>query len=98
MSIANTAKQAVYDKIDSQIKTVEAKLEALRAKAEAAKAIVEVKAIADLVTKKKAIDQKVTELKKSSETAYERTKSDVESRVAELEKSVEAIEAKFRAA
>ena len=37
-------------------------------------------------------------LKQSSETAYQQAKSDVESRVAELEKSVKAIEAKFKAA
>ena len=94
-SITNTAKQAAYDKIDSQIKTVQAKLEALRAKAEAAKAIAEVKAIADLVNKKKAIDQKLTDLRSSGETAYEQAKSDVQSRVADLERSVQAIEAKF---
>ena len=97
-TVANTVKQAAYDKIDSQIKTVQAKLESLKAKAEAAKAIAEVKAIADLVTKKKAIVQKLNELRNSSETAYQQAKTDVESRVAELEKSVQAIEAKFKAA
>jgi phage shock protein A len=94
----NMAKKAVHDKIESQINSVQAKLKTLKAKAEATKANAELKMIADLLTKKQAIDQKLNELKKSSETAYQQTKTDVESRVAELEKSVNAIEAKFKAA
>ena len=92
------AKQAVHDKIESQINTVQAKLETLKAKAESAKANAELKLIADLLTKKQAIDQKLNELKKSSEGTYQQAKTDVESRVDELEKSVKAIEAKFKAA
>jgi polyhydroxyalkanoate synthesis regulator phasin len=94
----NIAKQAVHDKIESQVKTVQAKLDTLKAKAESAKANAELKAIADLLTKKHAIDRKLSELKKSGETAYQQAKADIESRVAELEKSVQAIEAKFKAA
>src|SRR5436309_21370 len=92
------AKQAVYDKIESQVKTAQAKLETLKAKAEAAQAIAELKVIADLLTKKRSLDQKLNDLKTSGETTYERTKREVESRVAELEKSVQTIEAKFKAA
>ena len=99
MSMAmNMTKQAVHDKIESQIKTAQAKLETLKAKAESAKANAQLKSIADLLTKKQAIDQKMTELKKSGETTYQQAKADIESRVAELEKSVQAIEAKFKAA
>jgi len=92
------AKQALHDKIDSQIKTAQAKLETLKAKAESTKANAELKLIADLLTKKQAIDQKLNELKKSGEGSYQQAKTDVESRVADLEKSVKAIEAKFTAA
>ena len=91
-------KQAIHDKIESQIKTAQAKLETLKAKAESAKANAELKVIADLLTKKRAIDQKLEELKKSDGSAYERAKTDVESRVADFEKSVKAIESKFKAA
>ena len=94
----NIAKKAIHDKIESQMNSVQAKLETLKAKAEATKANAELKMIADLLTKKQAITSKLNELKKSSETAYQQTKTDVESRVAELEKSVNAIEAKFKAA
>ena len=94
----NMARQAVHDKFESQIKTAQAKLETLKAKAESAKANAELKVIAELLTRKQAIDQKLNELKKSGETTFQQAKTDVESRVAELEKSVQAIEAKFRAA
>jgi hypothetical protein len=94
----HAARQAIHDKIESQINTVQAKLETLKAKAESAKANAEIKLIADLLTNKRAIDQKLNELKKSGEGTYQQTKTDVESRLAELEKSVQAIEAKFKAA
>ena len=94
----NVAKQAVHDKIESQVKTVQAKLDALKAKAEAAKAIAEIKSIADLVVKKQAIDRKLSELKTSGASKYQQAKADIESRVADLEQSVQAIEAKFKAA
>jgi phage shock protein A len=94
----NVAKQAIHDKIESQIKTAQARLETLTAKAESAKANAELKLIVDLLTKRTAIDQKLNELKKSGETTYQQAKTDVESRVAELEKSVQALEAKLTAA
>ena len=93
----NMARQAVHDKIESQINTVQAKLETLKAKAESAEANAELELIAELLTKKQAIDQKLNELRQSSEGTYQQAKTDVESRVAELEKSVKAIEAKFTA-
>jgi multidrug efflux pump subunit AcrA (membrane-fusion protein) len=94
----NIAKQAFHDKIDSQIKTAQAKLETLKAKAQTTKANDELKLIAGLLAKKMTLDQKLAELRKSSDGTYQQAKSDVESHVAELEKSVQAIEARFKAA
>jgi len=94
----NMAKKAIQDKIESQINTVQAKLDTLKAKAEATKANAELKIIADLLTKKRAIDQKISDLRKSGDTTYQQTKTDVESRIADLEKSVKTIEARFKAA
>jgi phage shock protein A len=94
----NMVKKAVQDKIESQINTAQARLETLKAKAEAAKANAELKVIAELLTKKRAIGQKLEELKESGDTAYQQAKTDVESRLAELEKSVQAIETRFKAA
>ena len=98
MSIQNTAKKAVDDTIEAQVKTVQAKLDVLKLKAEAAKAITEVAAIAELVTRKGAIDQKLSELKTSGASKYQQVKADIESRVAELETSVQALEAKLKTA
>jgi len=94
----NAARKAVYDKVDSQIHTYEAQLATLKAKAESAKADAELKAIANLVTAKRTLDQKVAELKKASETAFQQAKADVEARIVEFEKSVKAIESKIKAA
>jgi phage shock protein A len=98
-SVAVTAaRKAVYDKVESQIHTFEAQLATLKAKAESAKADAELKAIANLVTAKRTLDQKVAELKKTSETAFQQAKADVEARIAEFDKSVKAIESKIKAA
>jgi multidrug efflux pump subunit AcrA (membrane-fusion protein) len=94
----NIAKQVFHDKVDSQIKTAQARLETLKAKAQTTKADSELKLIAQLLAKKMTIDQKLAELRKSSDGSYQQAKSDVESHVADLEKSVQAIETKFRAA
>jgi len=94
----NAARKAVYDKVDSQIHTFEAQLATFKAKAESAKADAELKAIANLVTAKRTLDQKVAELKKASETAFQQAKADVEARIVEFEKSVKAIESKIKAA
>ena len=94
----NAARKAVYDKVDSQIHTFEAQLATLKAKAESAKADAELKAIANLVTAKRTLDQKVAELKKASETAFQQAKADVEARIVEFEKSVKAFESKIKAA
>jgi multidrug efflux pump subunit AcrA (membrane-fusion protein) len=97
MRATNIGKQVIHDKIDSQVKTVQARLETLKAKAETAKANAEIKLIADLLAKKKTIDQKLAELRTSAGATYNQAKSDVESRVAELEASVRGIEARFSA-
>jgi hypothetical protein len=61
----NPAKKAIHDKLQSRIKTAEAKLETLKARAETAKADIEIKAIGVLLIKQQAILQKLRELKKS---------------------------------
>jgi phage shock protein A len=99
MSTATTiAKKVLHDKIESQIKTVQAKLDTLKAKAQTAKANAELQAIADLATETIAIVQKLASLKASSEATHDKAKSEVESRVAQLEKSIQTLEAKFKSA
>ncbi len=98
MSIeVKTAKHAVHDKLESQLKTAEAKLDTLKARAEVAKANVEIKAIADLTTQKLEIHQKLQELKKSGGDKWEHAKTELEARIAAFEKSVQGIESKIKA-
>jgi multidrug resistance efflux pump len=90
------AKQAIYDKLESQITTAEAKLSTLKARAETAKANVELKAITELLHRKQAILQRLHELKKSNPSEWERVKADIEARITELEKSLKGIESKTK--
>jgi phage shock protein A len=70
------AKLAVHDKLQSQIKTLEARLETLKAQADSTKVNVEIKAYAALLDEKQAIEQKLQELKKSSDERWERAEAD----------------------
>jgi hypothetical protein len=93
-SDGNISKQVIHDKLESQIKTAEAKLQTLKAQAETAKANVEIKAIGALLPETKAIRQKLQELKKSGGDRWEQAKGDLEGRIADFEKSVKRIESK----
>lgn len=90
------AKQATHDKLASQLRTAEATLDTLKARAEAAKANVEIKAIAELVRKKPVIQQKLGELRKAGDNEWERAKRDVETHIADFEKSVKGIGSKVK--
>ena len=90
------AKQAVHDKLESQIKLAEAKLHTLKAQAENAKANAEIKAIADLAPKKQSIQRKLQELKKSSGEAWNQAKTDLEAHIDEFEKLLNGIESKAK--
>ena len=91
----NAARKVVYDKVESQIHTFEAQVATLKAKAESAKADAELTAIANLATAKRVLDAKVAELKSAGETKFEQVKADVERRVAEFDKSLQAIASKI---
>ena len=93
----NAARKAVYDKIESQIHMFEAELATLKAKAESAKADAELKAIANLLTAKRALDQKVADLKKAGEASFQQAKADVEAGIAEFDRSVKTIQSKIKA-
>jgi hypothetical protein len=88
------AKHAVLDQLESMIKTAEAKLETLRARAEAAKASAEIKAIAEIASHRIQIRQKLEELRKATGSDWELLKKNLESQVAEFQKTVKNIEAK----
>jgi predicted nucleic acid-binding Zn-ribbon protein len=92
MSNVDLAKQVVHDKLESQIKTAQAKLDALKAQAETAAANVEIKAIATLLPKQQAIQQKLQELKQASGDKWEQVKTGLEGRIAEFERSLQEAE------
>jgi hypothetical protein len=92
----NVAKQVIHDKLESQVKIAEAKLDTLKAGAESAKANVEIKAIAELVTKRHELHQKLRELKNPGGNRWEQAKADLEAGIADFEKSVKGIESKAK--
>lgn len=97
MSIeVQAAKHAIHDKLEAQLKTAESKFDTLKARAEVAKASLEIKAIADLTTQKLEIHQKLQELKKSGDEHWEHAKKDIESRISAFEKSLRGIESKVK--
>ena len=93
----NIAKQAIHDMLESKINAAEAKLDTLKARAENAKANVEIKAISELISKKPLIRQKLQELKNSGEDRWEQAKAELEVRITEFEKSLKGIESKVKA-
>jgi hypothetical protein len=94
----NEAKQAFHDKVESQINSLVAELETLRARAEDARAdAAELKAVAELVVKKQAIEHMLKELKKSEGHEWEHSKAALVARIAEFEALVKGIESKPKA-
>jgi hypothetical protein len=98
MSIeTRVSKQAVHGMLDAKIKTVESKFESLQARAQAAKATAEIKAIAELATRKIQLRMKLEELRNLGDGKWEQAKKHVESMVAKFEKDLKDIEAKAQA-
>jgi outer membrane murein-binding lipoprotein Lpp len=89
------ARKAVYDKVESQVHTFEAKVATLTAKAQSAKADAELAAIANLARAKGVLDATVAELKSAGETTFEQVKAEVERRLTEFAQSLQAIASKF---
>jgi ADP-dependent phosphofructokinase/glucokinase len=98
MSIeSNAVKHAVSATLESEIETAEAKLQTLKARAKAVKANVEIVAIADLLTQKAVLQQKLQALQKSGADRWEHAKADLEARIADFKTSIKEIEAKMKA-
>jgi hypothetical protein len=94
----NDAKQIFHEKAESQINSVVAKLETLRARAENARADAsEAKAIAELLVKKQAIDHMLKELKKSNGHEWDHSKAALVARIAEFEAVLKGIESNAKA-
>jgi len=98
MSTETHTKNALHDAIEAHVTSAQAKLDTLKARAESIKASAElVRAIGDLMVKKRVLDTMVADMKKAVGAKADEARANIESRVAELEKSIQAIEAKLAA-
>lgn len=91
----NITKHVIHDKLESQLKAAEAKLDTLKAQAETAKANAEIKAIAELLPKTLVIQRKLHELKEAGVDRWEQAKTNLETQIAEFEKAVKELESKL---
>jgi hypothetical protein len=98
MSTETLAKQAVHDKLQSQVNTIEAKLATLKARAESGKANSELKAIVALAATKHLINKKLGEFKASQDGKWQQAKADIEKHIKEFEQSVQGIESQLKSA
>jgi hypothetical protein len=65
---ANMVKQSTHDKFETQIKIAGAKLDMVKAQAESAKAEAEIKVVAELLARNRALQLELKALKKLGET------------------------------
>jgi DNA gyrase/topoisomerase IV subunit A len=96
-SDVNMAKRAIYDKLDSHIKIAEAKLDMLKARADSAKADAEIKAVAELLARKRALQLELKALKKLGGTRWEQAKADLEAHIGHFEELLKETESKAKA-
>jgi phage shock protein A len=94
----NATKPSIHDRIESQISAARTRLDALKTKARSATAQAELKLIDELQASQKALEAKLNQMKKSNEAADAQAKTDIESRIADLEKKVHAVEVRFKTA
>lgn len=89
--------KAYEDKINGQIRDAKAKLEQLEAKAATERTQAESQAIAQLKTTRQSLEQKVRDLKTTTEASLDRTKADISAEVAKLHTSIDKLTAQFNA-
>lgn len=95
---AKTAKKEVCDRLEFRIKTADSRLDELKEQAQRANANLQLHALSGLLSQRQRIHQLLNELDKSEEPEpkagyWERAKADLEDGIAQLEKSLQEIEA-----
>jgi hypothetical protein len=93
----NMANQAIHDKFETQIKIAEAKLDMVKAQAESAKADAEIKAVAELLARKRALQLELKALKRLGGERWEQAKADLEAHIAHFQKLLKDAEPKAKA-
>jgi hypothetical protein len=96
-SDVNMAKRAIHDKLDPQIKTAEAKLDMIKARAESAKADADIKVIPELLARKRALQLGLKALKKWGGDRWEQAKADLEAHIGHFEELLKDTESKTKA-
>ncbi len=94
--LTTTTKHAVHDEIEAQIRSIEAKFETLRSRAESAKAGAELKAIVALAAKKQELGHKLDELMKVGDEKWEHRKTELESLIKSIDQSLKDVEARIK--
>jgi outer membrane protein TolC len=98
MSIDQTiAKQAIHDQLQAKASLAEASLQTVKARAEEAKATLQIKAIAALFPKTQLIRRELENLKQSNGSGWDKLKTGVEHRIAELENAIGKLQTKTAA-
>jgi len=92
----NTMKQAIHDKFGTQIKIAEAKLDMVKAQVESANADAEIKVVAELLARKRALQLELKALKKSGGDRWEQAKADLEAHITHFKKLLKDAESKAK--
>ena len=93
----NMATQAIHDKFETQIKIAEAKLDMVKAQVESVKTDAEIKVVAELLARKRALQLELKALKKLRGDRWEQAKADLEAHMAHFQKLVKNAESKAKA-
>jgi hypothetical protein len=93
----NMLKQAIHDKFETQIKIAEANLDMVKAQAESAKADAEIKVVAELAARKRALQLELKALKKLGGDRWEQAKSDLEAHIEHFKKLLKDAKSKAKA-
>ena len=91
------AKQEIQDKLETQIKIAEAKLDMVKARVKSAKADAEIKVVAELLAWKRALQLELKALKKLGGDRWEQAKAGLEAHIAHFKKLLKDAESKAKA-
>jgi capsule polysaccharide export protein KpsE/RkpR len=91
------ANHAIHDKLETQIKIAEAKLDIVKAQAESARPDAEIRVVPELLAWKRALQLELRALKKLGGDRWEQAKADLEAHIACFQKLLKDAESKTKA-
>ena len=96
MTHENATLKAYEDKISSQVRDANTKLEEIESKAKEQKAQAEIATVNRLKTARENIDRKLQTLKTTHDADVAQAKTDIDAEVAKLKSSVDELATKFK--